>query len=68
MNHIPKPDTATATFIDGSTTIRISFPADDVGAWRSATPGAILGHLGLSLLIEPLADQPNGTDAAREEN
>ena len=66
MNHT-QPDTATATFTDGSLTVRISFPAQDATHWRTATRGAILGHLGLAILVEPLADAPNGMDAAREE-
>lgn len=67
MNHDPEPDLATACFSDGTLTVRLSFPAQDASAWRSATPGAILGHLGLEVLIEPVADEPNGMDAAREE-
>ncbi|MFA5943682.1 MAG: hypothetical protein WC876_04355 [Candidatus Thermoplasmatota archaeon] len=67
MNDAPKPETATAMFSDGCLTVRLSFPAQDAGAWRTATPGAILGHLGLAVLTEPVAAEPNGTDAAREE-
>lgn len=47
MNHLPKPDTATATFIDGPFTIRLSIPAEDAASWRTATTAAILDHLGL---------------------
>lgn len=48
MNHRPKPDTATATFVDGDLTVRLSFPVEDAAAWRTATAEAILGHLGLA--------------------
>lgn len=67
MNDNPKPDTATACFSDGSITVRLSFPSQDAALWRSATSGAILGHLGLAVFTEPVATIPNGTDAARRE-
>ena len=67
MNHAPKPETATATFLDGSLTVRLTFPAQDAPAWRRATTGAILEHLGLAILNEPVPQQANGTDAARLE-
>ena len=67
MNHAPKPDTATARFSDGALIVCLSFPAEEASAWRSATPGAILGHLGLAVLTDPVGAEPNGTDAARDE-
>lgn len=67
MHDLPHSDTATATFKAGPLTIRLSFPIQDAGRWRSATPGQILGHLGLAVLSDPVAFQPNGTDAARQE-
>jgi hypothetical protein len=50
MNHRPKPDTATATFVDGDITVRLSIPVEDAAQWRTATAEAILGHLGLTPL------------------
>ena len=67
MIDFPHPDIATATFLDGPLTIRLSFPAQEASHWRSATPGQILGHLGLAVLGDPVPFQPNGTDAARQE-
>lgn len=67
MHQPPDPQTATATFLDGSLTVRLSFPAKDAASWRSATPGAILGHLGLAVMTDPIVYQANGTDAARRE-
>lgn len=51
MHRSPKPDTATATFVDGPLTVRLSFPAEDAALWRRATQAEILAHLGLA---EPL--------------
>lgn len=65
--HDPKPDTAYATFMDGSMAVRLSFPAEQAAAWRSATMSAIVGHLGFAVFLPPVAARPNGTDAARSE-
>ncbi|MEK6975667.1 MAG: hypothetical protein AABY18_04910 [Candidatus Thermoplasmatota archaeon] len=47
--------------------MRLSFPPEDAPSWRSATAKAILGHLGLAVLVNPVEWRPNGTDAARFE-
>ena len=65
MHHDPKPDTAYATFMDGSVAVRLSFPADEAASWRSATVSAIVGRLGLAVFLDPVVSRPNGTDAAR---
>lgn len=67
MNHEPKPEPGHATFTDGATAVRLSFPAEDAPAWRSATAKAIVGHLGFAILTSPVPLKPNGTDAARLE-
>jgi hypothetical protein len=67
MNHAPKPDTATATFLDGTLTIRLSFPAADVAAWRSATPAAILAHLGLAVAVDVVEEPVGQADAVEGE-
>ena len=53
MNHNPKPDTATATFTDGSVKVRLSVPADDAAKWRTATAEQILRHLGVPIQTAP---------------
>jgi hypothetical protein len=67
MDHIDKPEPGHATFSDGSTAVRLSFPAEDAPAWRSATAKAIVGHLGFAIRTAPVEWRPNGTDAARYE-
>lgn len=67
MDYEPRAEAGHATFTDGETTVRLSFPGQDAAAWRSASGTAILGHLGFAVLTAPLAFQPNGTDAARLE-
>jgi hypothetical protein len=67
MDYEPRPAPAHATFTDGKTTVRLSFPAEEAPSWRTATAKAILGQLGFEVLTAPLAFQPNGTEAARLE-
>jgi hypothetical protein len=73
MNHTHKPETATASFLDGSFTVRLTFPAQDAASWRAATPSEILAHLGLGD-AEPapagqhLAEEEGGDDDEDEGN
>jgi hypothetical protein len=48
LDQPPKPGTATAAFLDGDLTVRLTFPAQDAAQWRSANAAAILAHLGLA--------------------
>jgi hypothetical protein len=56
-----KPETAFATFVDGDLAVRLSFPAQDAALWRSATPKAILAHLGLADLEGQATGPPEHT-------
>jgi hypothetical protein len=67
MDHTAKPEPGHATFTDGSTAVRLSFPAEDAPSWRSATAKAIVGHLHLAILTGPVVAKPNGIEAARME-
>lgn len=67
MDHLNKPEPGHATFSDGSTAVRLSFPPEQAASWRSATAKAIVNHLGLAVIMAPIEYRPNGTDAARFE-